>query len=844
MTRFVYGMIRREIRSGRRHFIFILSAVALGVGSIVGVEQIAGAIEKTISREARSLLTADLEARLTAAWPASDAQDLNFWSERGGAFLRVTETITMAVREDRSDSQLVELKAVDPAYPFYGALTLDPPDPKPFLDSEAAWVQEPLLIRLNLRVGDTLMLGRARFTVRGVIQKEPDRVVGTFSLGPRVLISQKGLARADLIQPGSRVTYRLLFRLPESLGLDEGKSELAAALGGDNQTRIRTYQEAQPRLARFLENLTTYLGLVGLITLLIGGIIVANHIHALLNERIETIAILRSLGASPRTLISIYLLLALGLGSLGSLIGVGLGFGLGPILKTLLSEFLPSDLSLQPMIQPALRGLGLGFLTTLLFSLRPLWQLQKIPPSRVFRKHLDPPAGARMDPVGWLMAAVLISGGAALAVWQAGSWTLGGWVAGAVIASALLLSSVWWILLRLTRPWSKPRPLALRYGIGNLYRPGREVGTIVLSVGIGLLILLTLAQVEGRLTDQLRDNIPSDAPGLFFIDLQPDQREAFETLLGAWTLNKPPELTPIVRGRIDRINGTRISERTLENRPDAWYFTREYVLTFQNSLPEHNRIRAGEWWPDDYGTDPRRDPPLLSVEEEAARHLGLGIGDEITLDIQGLLQTARVSSLREVDWNSLSTNFFMIFSPGVLEKAPLTYVATAITRPEDDFPIQNAVLRAFPNVTVIHLREVLETASRIIQRIGGAVRFMALLGLIAGMIVLSGAISASRVRRIREMVLLKTLGATRPILIGIMAVEYGLLGLVASGMAGILSVGVSWGIVRFFLEVPWRFDPKILILGSAATVALTILTGFLTSWRIVGEKPLKVLRTE
>jgi putative ABC transport system permease protein len=300
----------------------------------------------------------------------------------------------------------------------------------------------------------------------------------------------------------------------------------------------------------------------------------------------------------------------------------------------------------------------------------------------------------------------------------------------------------------------------------------------------------------------------------------------------------------LVRSRLHDVDGKAVSEMQTENRPDGWYFTREYVLTFQNDLPDHNTVQRGQWWNGASGAAAAGSMPLISVEAEAARHLGIDLGSTVTFDIQGVLVTGRIASIREVDWGSMTTNFFFIFAPGALDRAPLTYVATATTRPEEDLAIQNAVIGAFPNVTVINLREVLDTIAGILKEIIRTVQFMAGFGLLVGLIVLSGAIAATRARRRYEMLLFKTLGATRPTLIAMMAVEYGLLGLVAAIVGGLFSTGLSWGIVHYFLDIPWRFYPLTFLIGVAATVIVTITGGFLTTHRLLGQKPLAVLRSE
>ncbi|HXC62181.1 MAG TPA: hypothetical protein VNV63_05865, partial [Nitrospiria bacterium] len=334
--------------------------------------------------------------------------------------------------------------------------------------------------------------------------------------------------------------------------------------------------------------------------------------------------------------------------------------------------------------------------------------IRQIPPFRVFRQAAEVEQKGFPDREGWLLAIGLILGWIGLSVWQAGSWRLGGWVVAAIGLSVLILLAASSAMLRLMKQISRNLPprfpsvsgsLILRYGIGNLHRSGRLIATIILSVGIGVMILLTLTQVEQSLMAQLKQNIPEDAPSFFFIDLQPDQKEPFVAMMKRWEFKKPPQLTPLVRSRLYDVKGEKVSEMKTENRPDGWYFTREYVLTSQKDLPEHNSLQRGKWWPETAGQSGSKNTPLISVEAEAARHLGIDLGDTVTFDIQGKLISAVVANIRDVDWGSLSVNFFFIFSPGAFEGAPITYVATVTTRPEEDLPLQNAVIGAFPNVT-------------------------------------------------------------------------------------------------------------------------------------------------
>ncbi len=834
------------MRGTAKRFVFFLASIAIGVGAIVGVGNIAANFEAMTEHEARNLLAGDVEIRLSRLLSDEGEKVLAELEKVGVAFMRVSELVGMAANEENGRTQLVELKAVEPDYPYYGRLDTDPSADDPFADAHSVWVQEGLLIRLQLKVGDQVSIGEGRFNIRGVIRREPDRVAGPFSLGPRVLLSQEGLKIADLVQTGSRIRRKILVKGMSAWPPEKLKTSLEGTLS-EEQAEIKTYREVRPRLARFLGNFSTYLGLVGLITLMIGGIGVAGNINAYLSERIETIAILKSLGGNAQSILLIYLLLALALGGLGSLIGIGLGMGIFFALENLLAGFLPPGFAFQMTYLPMIQGMAMGLLTTFLFSLWPLRVVGEISPARVFRHSVEVGPNALIALIGligrnWrkpvLLAAVMGLGWIVLAVWQAGSWRLGASLLAALGVSIALLMLFGKVMLRLLKKMRPPKRLVFRYGLGNLFRPGRQVTTIFLSLGVGVMILLTLAQVERRLLSQLEQNIPAKAPGLFLIDIQSDQREALKTVLSKQNLNGPPELTPLIRSRLRAIDGKKVSEMDLDDRQDRWYFTREYVLTYQENLPEYNIVKKGAWWGEASAEG------LISVEEEAARHLGIGLGSEVEFDIQGVMVKGKIGSIREVDWGSMAVNFYFIFPPAALAGAPETYVATVSADRSVDLPLQNAVIGEFPNITVIPIREVLETISKILREISRTVHFMALLCLSVGLIVVAGAIAATRARRVHEMVLFKTLGATRPDLMAMMAVEYAALGTLAALVGGGLSIAVSWGIVHFFLDIPWQMEWATLALGGLATIVLTLLTGFLTTYKVLGEKPLAVLRAE
>jgi putative ABC transport system permease protein len=838
---FILKMVWREGRGAGRNFLTFFACIALGVGAVVGVGGTAERFSTLTAREANSLLAADLSVRLNRPLSAQGEARLTALTRTENLnVVRVTELLGMASAlpasspTDVPPSQLVEIKAVEAGYPFYGHLRLSPPAADPFSDSDGVWVQEGLLLRLGLNVGDAIQLGEGRFIIRGIVKREPDRAVGLFSLGPRLLLSRAGLDKTALRQPGSRITERLLIRVAPSTMPEAVKAQLQG-IWPDESVQIQTAQEAQPRLTRFLKNFATYLGLSGIVILIIGGIGAAGGVYAFLSGRIQTLAILKSLGAPSNVILTIYFLLVLGMGAIAGLLGATVGVGMDWLLHARIQRFVPVPFAVA--WHALFRGIAMGLLTTGLVALAPLSLIRQVSVSRILRQASDPP------PLRYRLPFVVVMGAgwSGLFLWQTPDlWRQGALAAAGVGGAVVLLLTVGGGMLSLLHRTIRPRALILRYGVGNLNRPGRQNRVVVLSLGLGVFALLTLMQVKANLMAQLDQNRPANAPSLFFIDIQPDQKGPFESLMIAQ--RQTPEFTPLVRSRLYAIDGHPISERAKKkvasetnHDHDDWYFTREYVLTDRRDLPPHNVVLRGQWWGDDR-------TPLVSVEAEAARRLGIDLGSDVTFDIQGMQVSGRVASIREVDWGSMATNFFFIFSPGMLREAPTTYVATVATPPDVDFPLQNAVSAAFPNVTAIHLREVLATVTRILTEITRMVQWMALLVLLAGLIVHAAAIAATYQQRAYEMTLLKMLGATRPTVLLVMAVEYAGLGLVAAGVGGLLSVGVSYAIVHFLFDMPWRFAWEVLAIGVPAAVLLTLLSGAAAGFRILGTKPLTVLR--
>jgi putative ABC transport system permease protein len=836
-SRLVLALAWRETRGAWRHFAGFLACIALGVAALVAVLSVAAGLHRSLGREARALLGGDVELRSARPLDAAAEVPVRDLVRRGAQVARVRELVAMARGPARGGTLLVELKAVDPGYPLYGRIETAPGGSlDELLASGGAVVEASVLTRLGLALGDALVIGDGTFTVTGVVQKEPDRAASLFTLGPRVLLNNASLDATGLVRLGSRVRHRTLLRLPAEI---EPRTTRATLLGtmADPAVRVATFDEAQPGLRRFFDQLTAYLRLVGVTSLLVGGIGVAAAVRAFLARKVGTIAILRCLGASARTVTAVYLVQALALGALGSLAGAALGTVAQLALGPLLQPFVPFELEARPDPGAVAAGLLAGCLATLLFALWPLLSARAVPPAILLRHPVE--AGSVRPRRPWATGAAVAGGLAALALWQAGPLRIGGVFLGAAGGALGLLVVVAWGTRRLAGRLPRPRSLAWRQGLGALSRPGSQTIGVTVALGIGVTLLTAVALLERGLMRQLDLERRREAPSFFFVDVQPDQADAFRQTIASIAGASPPALVPIVRARLAAINGERIVRDRWAGREDAWRITREYVLTFADEPPPGTVVTHGRWWaPADRGG------AWISVEAEAARALGVDLGGTLTFDVQGVPVTAEVLSLRKVDWQTLGANFFVIFSPGPLDGAPVAYLGTARVPPGADGAVQERVAAAFPNVTAIPVRDVLERITGVLDRIAVAIRLVALFVLGAGLTVMAEALAQSRAQRLYESVLLRTLGATRGRVARAFAVEYGCLGLVAGLGGAVTGAVIAWVVLRFVLDVPPAFEAAPVAVALLASVALAVGVGFLGTFRLLGRKPLTVLRGE
>ena len=853
------------------------------MGAVVGIELFATNVERLILRDARSLLGGDVEIRLARPLSASGSMVVESLHERHVDVTHVSELAAMAaasvaeVSEEPNapSTQLVELKAVEAKYPLYGAVEVNPSQPlRSLLASRetdcparpcfGAVVQESLLISLGIQLHDHVKIGHAWFRVTGILGKEPDRVASAFRLGPRVIISRQALAATDLVKRGSRIRERYLLRVSESHALGPLMEELQGRLSKEGAT-VSSYRDAQPRIRRFLDQLSTYLGLIGLTALFVGGIGIACTVHGFMKHKLTTVAICKTLGADAGFIMRVYLLQSVFLGCLGSVAGVVLGIGLQRLLPALFGELIPLAVRSRVDLLPLSKGMLLGALTTLCFVLWPLLTIRSIPPAIVFRRDVDQErssisAGSQFRRMKETLmrlvhdrhrlgtALLMGCGLTVLSVWQARSLTLGLLFTAAFGTALVFLQFGVWVLLHGLQNIPRSRSFAVRHAMGNVQRPGNYTLGMAVAIGVGVMVVVTVALVKSSLLVALGERIPEDAPTFFFIDVQPDQRERFERVMQREASTAPYRLTPVVRSRLGAIDGHAIHPDEYKDKRNGWYFTREYVLTALSDLPKDNHVAKGQWWPaeseDKQDDDKTRNPIRVSVEDEAAENLGVDLGSTLEFDIQGTPLRAVVESTRNVDWGSFSTNFFMILSPRALDGAPMTYIASAKVEPEKEMPLQRALVRALPNVTAIKIGDVLANVARLLEQLAWAIQGIALLSMTSGAVVMIAALSSTRYRRLYESAILKAIGGTRRIIVKSFAVEFALVG----GLAGLIGVGLasalSWVILHFFLDIAWTVQPMVLGWGLLATVGLAVAVGFLSTFKILGEPPLAVLRGE
>jgi putative ABC transport system permease protein len=832
----------RELRSGLRGFYVFIACIALGVMAIAGVGSVAASLSEGLTREGRTLLGGD--AAFSLIQREAKPEEVAFLRTRGE--VSIAAALRVMARASDGKLALVELKAVDANYPMLGELTLAPKMPVADLLAErdgayGAAVDSTLLARLDLKLGDRVTIGNAPYQIRSVVEAEPDKLAGNVGLGPRFLVSETSLRATGLLQPGSLVRWIYRVRLPDNAADDRAATQLvddARATLPQAGWEIRSRGNASPQLERTISRFTQFLTLVGLAALLVGGVGVANAVKSHIDRRRDVIASFKALGATGRDVFAIYLTQVIVLAGIGSVIGLVAGAALPFVIVGLFGKLLP-----LPVI-PALHADELalsfiyGLLTALAFGLWPLGRVHDVPVAALFREEV----AREWHRPRWSYLA-LMAGVIALLIAVAIGLAYDKRVAAVFVASSIVvfavLRGVAAGLMALARRLPRSRITMLRLAIANIYRPGALTPSVVMSLGLGLAVLVTITQIDGNLRRQFLAALPDRAPSFFFIDIPTTDADRFSEFLKKTAPDSTVEDVPMLRGRIVAARGVK-AEELGASQDSEWVLQSDRGLTYTGEIPKGSKIVEGEWWGKDYSG-----PPLVSMEKKIADGLKLKIGDEIVVNVLGRDIPAKIANLRSIDWQGLGINFVLVFSPNAFKGAPLTHVATlseAHPDPAGDARIIRQVADAFPMVTSVRVREALETIGAVVTNLVLAIRGASAVTLISAILVLGGALAAGHRHRVYDAVILKTLGATRVRLLGAYALEYLMIGF-ATAVFGVIAGSVAaWLIVTRLMTLSFIWQAGSAAGVVAAALVVTVGLGLAGTLLALNQKPASVLR--
>lgn len=837
---FALSLARRELRSSARRIGVYMLSISLGVMALVAIHGFSADVNRSVEDESETMLGANARIAANRPFPEPVAALVDSLEVAGHASARVTNAVSMVLAPRTGLTRLLQVRGIDPGYPFYGTVRTTPAGAWPPGPDEAL-VDPAVLTMLDARVGDTVSIGEVGVRIKGTVED----LMGDFGLetavGPRVWIQHQRLDQANLLGYGSLAQYERYLVMPsreERLAIEDGYRELFDS----TQVRWTTAESAARRLTRSINYLTRYLGLVGLAALLLGGVGVGSAVHVFVRERRTSVAVLRCVGAHQRDVFGAYLLQSAVLGLGGAAVGVVVGLIVQRILPVLLAGVLPVQVTTHLSYEPILAGLGIGLWVSLLFAFLPLLAVRDVPPLAALREDVERPR-RRVDPLRILAWLALAGSVLALSILEAPERDQGLGFAAGLAGTVAVLWLVGWIAVALTRRFAPRRaPYPVRQGIANLFRPQNQTVAVTLALGFGVFAVGTILQVETALVHGLALDESQTRPNLVMFDIQPDQNKGVLAALPA-EARAGSMVVPLVTARIATINGVGAAELATRPRgPERWALRREYRNTWRDTIADSEKLVAGSWWQ----PGPRADTtalPRISVEADLARDLNVGLGDHITWDVGGRTIETEITSLRTVDWARFEPNFFVVFEPGVLEQAPHTSVL--VTRIEDAqrrARLQTQLVRAYPNISSVDLTRVQEAVGRVLDRVNEALRFLGLFTAAAGVIVLAGALGTSRWQRMRESALLRTLGARRAQVRVVLLSEYLALGTLASVTGLVLAVVAAGALARRVFEVSYLPDVRSLLGLWAGVTLLTVLVGVGGSGGLLARPPLPVLR--
>jgi putative ABC transport system permease protein len=833
----------REMRGGLRGFYVFIACLALGVLAIAGVGSVARSLNDGLAREGRVIVGGDVSFNLIQR--EASAAERDFIAQRG----RLSVAATMRAMTQSSDgrSALVELKAVDRDFPLYGTLSLEPALDLTTLLAErdglfGAAAAPALLARLGLQTGDRISVGAANLELRAVLRSEPDKLAGGIDFGPRLLVGEEALRATGLLQPGSLVRWRYRLRLPDNAaGEQAGKRVIDAAQAQlpDAGWEIRSPSNASPQLARNVERFTQYLTLVGLTALLVGGVGVANAVKSHLDRKREVIATMKAVGATGHRVFAVYLSQVLVLAVIGAVIGLLIGAVLPFLIDWAFGSMIP--LPIEPDIYPAQLALALlyGLLTACAFALWPLGRAHDVPVSALFRDEVM--RQSRWPRLRYMavtaLVALTLAGAAVLLAYDRRIALI---FIGAAVVVFVVLRLVAEALMWAARHSPHKGSALVRLAIANIHRPGALTPTVVLSLGLGLALLVTLVQIDGNLRRQFTAALPERAPSFYFTDIPAAEAQRFDAFIHTAAPGAEFERVPMLRGRIVSANGVRAED--LKPTPDAaWVLQSDRGLTFTGDIPAGSRVVEGQWWRPDYNG-----PPLVSFEKKLADGLGLKLGDPVTVNVLGRPITAHIANMRTVDWESLGINFVLVYSPGAFAGAPHTHIATVTykngSNVEQEDTLLKAAAEAFPMVTTVPVKEAIEAVAKVVSNLALGIRGASLVSLVAAVLVLGGALAAGRRNRVYDAVILKTLGATRARLLGAFGLEYLVLGL-ATAVFGVAAGSIAaWLVVTKVMNLSFVWLPGSAAAAAAGALIVTVVLGLIGTLSALSQRPAPVLR--
>lgn len=843
--RFVLFMAAREMRASWHRLLFFFVCIAIGVGAIVALRSVIQSVRNTFAGEARTLIAAD--AIITSNQPLKPeiiAKIDDRVAAAGAESTRSLELATMTRPAGRADgrARMVELRAVEAGFPYYGTLRLADgvAYDHSLLRGFGVLVRPELLAQLDVKVGDALAIGTQQYTIRGVIESEPGRRLGAFSIGPRVFVDLADLEQSGLMGFGSRSTSQRLLRVPDAQ-LDPLVRGLRADFANEF-ARVRSYKATEDDIGEDFERAENYLSLVGLVIVILGGIGVSSVTRVFVQQKMKSIAVLKCVGGRSSQLLAVYVAQVAMLGLAGSLLGVGLAALAMRAIPSLLAGTTPGVDIVYALTVPAVaQGIGIGLLVSLLFSLVPLLEVRHVKPSLLLR---DEPRSRRPDAVQILVSVFVVGALVALTVWQAGNWRVGLVVAAGFAGTALVLHLAGILVIRTIAPLARSRSFALRHAVLQLSRPGSQMRIVLLAVGLGSFFIIGVRSLQQNLVDQFAVNVSADSPDMFLLDVQHDQVERVRAAIAAHleTGAAPARLLPVLRARVVGVAGRELNLENYEDVRGRGSLGREYTITYRQALEPNEKIVAGQLWDSTPSSEPE-----VSVEQFISEQFKINLGDTIRFDVLGRVIAAKVTSIRLVEWaDSRAGGFMFVFRPGVLEQAPHSFVGF-LRGPQESAArarLQAALVEAAPNVSVIDGREILATIKSVVDNVTLAVTVVGTLVVFSGLLILIGAVAMTKFRRVYEAAIFKTLGATRRLIASVLVIEYGLLGLLAGGIGAAGAIGLSWAVSRYALDIPFRPLLGMSAAGVAVTAVLVAVIGVISSWEVLQRKPLATLRAE